>query len=740
MHGIVLLLTVLRAEGAFGSYHAMGNHVFLDDPTLCLLSPVACDPSRDCKSFAYEPTCLDSRIPPSWAHYTGESSLDQEYTYHAKIACCFQCCLDYMVHLYSIDNTPYLLNESNGNPIYNDHFRTGSEIDEKGDLLAGKINVPVPPRPKKKALQSKKPIEKMAMPRVSSPLWSVSTITKIAKRINRKGRENMIGRGGISKIGALLTPEKDVWGDIKGRRMVEIAANLQCVTRDVLSGALKRPSDFGNVGCVQLFSQQLPCKYGRYLKNRKQAEINGIVTHLNFIKSRFQLIPTGTRDTIAFEEALRRLSGSKAAGHSRTLDCTCASHYKEGRALIEHLYHMNTDSEQVFQCSVNGKLLPKSGAILLPKGYDAEKERKYYTELYADRSINVSHASFTGHYDEKVSYYENLASYQYALSPSSYSFLSPCEWEALAVGVIPIIKYPLDIYDMHTTKADITADQYQNDPNSASWRVFKPSVDNLYQNIPIYKVNAWSKVYLSDTSLRGKYEELKSQFSKPPYSVAKTYIYPALHSINNFLLTSKPSSRFFTRDHVEMKRFKAPNMQCSFGDNFRDRGSPLKSKGKFNADDDDSERNQKLPLNKKRLNKLVARNDSVIKSPRPALRSQRRTNQRGRGLLSESRMSYRRDAPVLELVVPRCCEDGFEFQWLFDFVRQMNPNIGVSIYYKCPQCLPASLAEAWIDGVISTNPLLLKRVKRGYYLLEDDIFVNAAAQRYLFEGFVQLNA
>ena len=64
--------------------------------------------------------------------------------------------------------------------------------------------------------------------------------------------------------------------------------------------------------------------------------------------------------------------------------------------------------------------------------------------------------------------------------------------------------------------------------------------------------------------------------------------------------------------------------------------------------------------------------------------------------LAEDRNSTNTD--LIELVLPRCCESGlYELEWLSQLLSVTKPGqLSVSIYYKCLECLPASLAYEWL--------------------------------------------
>ena len=60
-----------------------------------------------------------------------------------------------------------------------------------------------------------------------------------------------------------------------------------------------------------------------------------------------------------------------------------------------------------------------------------------------------------------------------------------------------------------------------------------------------------------------------------------------------------------------------------------------------------------------------------------------------------------------EIVIPRCCETvAGELSWISSLARVVDT---ISVYYKCPWCLPPSMASAW-QSEISRSTVLRERV------------------------------
>ena len=65
----------------------------------------------------------------------------------------------------------------------------------------------------------------------------------------------------------------------------------------------------------------------------------------------------------------------------------------------------------------------------------------------------------------------------------------------------------------------------------------------------------------------------------------------------------------------------------------------------------------------------------------------------------------------IEIVVPRCCERANgDLSWIQSIIHSSpSIRITVSVYYKCPHCLPANLHEKWREMILS-SPALMKQV------------------------------
>lgn len=648
---LLCVLALLRVGAGASTYAALSASTRIDDPHRCLLSSQPCDTGRDCKSFAYNSDCLASTVPSLWA-VQSKREIANIRQYQAEVECCFSCCLNFIVHLYSIKNTQYIMNSSLPDaPLYNDYFTVGNELAEYDAIVwadrarLGALTVKPKGRPRPSGT-----------PRQSTPLVTPASLLHLSKQVHAY---DVIGKNDIFKIQSILVGTRDKWSRMKGRRSIVLHISAECVSREILALSLKRSADFGNPGVSMLYSQQLPCPD----TPRNPKEAAGHLANALFISKRFDVIPMGIRDSISFQRAMnsRFDPGSLSSSPAQlTVDCTCASHFKEGRALIQSLYRKNLNRHRgdSFQCYVNGNLLPEDGAIMAA-GADFKGERMWHIDTAQDGSVIVVPRPFYRNEDKLIQYYTDLLNFKYSLSPSSNGFLSPCEWEAIAAGVIPILKFPPD--------PDSTSPIF----NESASKVFHRTIEKLFQDLPMYPIANWELAVLSEKKLNNKYSELQAAFGQQSYSTSRTYIYHWINSFKHHLLTAKPSGRFFSRNHVEEKQIP-------------------------------------LPMSIDPVDCAKARNDSLSEG----------TNK----------------GPLIELVIPRCCEDGVEFSWLVDFVRVMDPRIAVALYYKCPQCLPRTKAKVWIENVIGIDSTLAQRVKRGYILLDDVYFVNPADGRMITQS------
>jgi hypothetical protein len=94
----------------------------------------------------------------------------------------------------------------------------------------------------------------------------------------------------------------------------------------------------------------------------------------------------------------------------------------------------------------------------------------------------------------------------------------------------------------------------------------------------------------------------------------------------------------------------------------------------------------------------------------------------------------------LQIIIPRCCEEGIEFSWLSELLSKSTERVRATIMYKCPSCLPRSLAQEWLTNVLTKpslngrsteremHPSYQNRVRKGIYLIDDYEFASLPDQ------------
>jgi hypothetical protein len=367
------------------------------------------------------------------------------------------------------------------------------------------------------------------------------------------------------------------------------------------------------------------------------------------------------------------LASPAGAPPPELVDCSCASQYEEGRELIWTLHFLRQ-----FECAVDGAALPRNPTELRSwleqrserQGGGGEGRRRVGVAV-TDHTGNVASAS-SPFGEDLSSQYANLKRFKYALSPSSRFFQSPCEWEAIAVGAIPIVHS----FWSHSIDGEVLSGP------------FTSITQALYRNLPMLVVQSWSAKEISSVQLKSNYYGLKSTLTKPPHSIEKLFLPYWLKQFSRYLLTAKPSNRMFTPHHSELKKIAKPPT-CDSTLSIPDYASQFS---------------------------FIANSDPHATAPSVKAEV-------SRGL-----------SPItLELVVPRCCEDAAEFSWLPELLKAFAGSIHASIYYKCPMCLPASRASEWIHGIINRHAGLMSRIRNGYRLLSEDFNSSQVTQRPCFD-------
>lgn len=76
----------------------------------------------------------------------------------------------------------------------------------------------------------------------------------------------------------------------------------------------------------------------------------------------------------------------------------------------------------------------------------------------------------------------------------------------------------------------------------------------------------------------------------------------------------------------------------------------------------------------------------------------------------------------MELILPRCCEDGIETAWIQTLLASTR-SLHVIVHYKCPACLPKSKAKEWLQTKVESNSALSRHYPNGVSLLDDSTWL-----------------
>jgi hypothetical protein len=395
------------------------------------------------------------------------------------------------------------------------------------------------------------------------------------------------------------------WMDIQGRSLIFVNTNPTCTPSNIVQPTLQRIEHANNPFIRAYYSYQLPC----------QTPMNVEPWY-----EKINLLPVGIRSPIAMATTFSRLDTPAIL-----LDCTCA----RGSRLWDQL----------------------KGATSLPCSFGR------YSTAGIDTSETVADV------DNFVEVYHSMSSAKYVLSPSRPEEMSPCEWEALALGAIPIVSS--DLFAL-------------------------AKIRKLFQGLPIYFANFST---LTKESLANDYEGLRRKHADPAhFSLSKIYFPFWLHELTQHMLTGKPPQRVWEKIDTLVS----------------DRKSGIKDCGSLD-----------------RRNPLTFSNFGHIGA---ALTSHRGLSARTRH--TPPGATKRRKDLKLEFVLPRCCEDGnVEFAWVEQLLSVTALDTGVSIYYKCPSCLPLSRSSEWLNP--KTSPFISSDFgqSRGVTLIDDSRLLDVGRGR-----------
>ena len=637
-HCCLIMLSLLALATVFYSaLHCADCRVISfqpDDTAECLAdSTRKCDNTRTCTYRTYHPSCLEAPIP--------YSSLD-----HDRVACCFKCCHHHFLQYNKINVNKTLFEE---NQKYLPEYNLKSLHRDTNILLS------------------------------NSRLYQFSHAIKVDD-FNSQTQTNVLVYPSYK-----ITTFKDFNHTVydlaskNTKRAIFIDLENECVPRETLRG-IGSALSAQNIHLVSmLFARHLACPLteeglqssggatrGRLLRivggdgplrgKNKKSRNPFADTHPGHSRPRlnskdlqhvFSLIPYGVRSTLAASEARSSEVTTKSHPRSITLDCSCANQYRAGRDLIK-------GSKQLQKlCTYNSNFSP------------ADADKPSIDEFNQDQMT------------ELVKYYRFLPSTKFVLSPANDINQSYCEWEALAFGAIPVIQAPRMASEMM----------------------------KLFLGLPVHIVPTFENMddrYM--TQLHSTYiEDLYSPNSR--YSFSKLYHPYWLSLMKNLFTYGKPAQRPWRRVDLAYKKTNVDS--CLF------EGSKKSKPGAVGAATNPYSLQNKVEKNlPERFKNMVPSAKKTLYSRRAlatsSLTSVRQLGQEKlnktilqsvslRRQLSDETISSK-NIDLIELVLPRCCESGlYELDWLTQLLAVTPPgSLSVSIYYKCLECLPASLAYKWL--------------------------------------------
>jgi hypothetical protein len=628
-----------------------------DDTTACLAdSSLKCDKARSCTFQTYHPSCLAAPIP-----YT---ALD-----HERVSCCFKCC-----HFHFSQYNKLNINKTafEDNQVYLPNYNLKSLDQNDNLLLSDSLLYQMSHSMKIDAYNS---ITKS--PFLSYPSYKITTFKDFNSTVFDQTTKNT-------------------------KRAIFVNLENRCVPREVLGAVASKVAGQGVHMISMLFSKHLPCPKApevvssadtnnsssgvevkrRRTQNRsrrRQLRISGKnkKSKAPFADSRpghsrprlntrslnhvLSLIPYGVRSTIAAAQVKTQGVTQESHSRPRLLDCSCARLSSSGRGLVE-------GSKELQKLCSFGDTPAGSPASLL-------------------EGLPLDEFNYSQMVDLK-NYYQSLTAVKFVLSPADGVNQSHCEWEALAFGAIPVLQ-------------------------SSELR---KEVTRLYQDLPIHVVESfdnWDERFMNQ--LHGMFvANLNSKESK--YSFAKLYHPYWLSLMKDHFTYGKPAQRPWR--HVDILFKKTKLESCAFehssgkhpGGSEGERGinpylaqledSNLPDRFKIMS----SRPKQKSIKGPKSKSFNLFHNQRALTVWNTSLPLMAATSEQ-RGLSIHPRMlstpaNARGDnnSQLIELVLPRCCESGlYELEWLTQLLSVTGPGeVSVSIYYKCLECLPASLAYEWL--------------------------------------------
>eukprot|EP00603_Paraphysomonas_imperforata_P011505 CAMPEP_0114462752 /NCGR_PEP_ID=MMETSP0104-20121206/6993_1 /TAXON_ID=37642 ORGANISM="Paraphysomonas imperforata, Strain PA2" /NCGR_SAMPLE_ID=MMETSP0104 /ASSEMBLY_ACC=CAM_ASM_000202 /LENGTH=822 /DNA_ID=CAMNT_0001635645 /DNA_START=356 /DNA_END=2824 /DNA_ORIENTATION=- len=389
----------------------------------------------------------------------------------------------------------------------------------------------------------------------------------------------------------------------------------------------------------------------------------------------FSLLPYGVRSTVAASQARAGISRAKARPRDRLLDCSCAAQHQAGRELI----HQSRELQKY--CTYHS---PRNGAD------ETDESLSNVDEFNAQQMSDLA------------AYYEFLPTTKFVLSPANAVNQSHCEWEALTFGAIPLLVAP----DM------------------------APEMTNLYRGLPVHVLLSIKHIgedgYLPQ--LHSTYMENMASRSGQ-YSFAKLFHPYWLAQMQQHFTYGKPAQRPWRRVDLSYKKMKLDATSCSFdgasgkqltsgvpgaaaggaASNPYAQGSRVDPTSALPERFKKMSPRPKMPKKSQYKGNIRRGGESRLLRASADRRSVQEswgsdgaldTDETHRHLLASgtANTSASTNTNLIELVLPRCCESGlYELEWLTQLLSVTPPgSLGVSLYYKCLECLPASLASRWL--------------------------------------------
>lgn len=601
----------------------LSTKYIVDNPVECMEKSF-CDMGRQCNEFVYEKSCLQSSI--SW-QYIGQ---------HHKIACCFKCCTEYYLKLYKLKDTEL-------SPMHT-------------ELTFAGINMSTMATSNEVIFGSQTPIT-----------------------ISRHGISDTGTTGNVSvmQITTLKSVNHKVWTTLPGRRIVLITPTINCPKLASVMSALTAVAPFSNPRVSEWFTTQLPCSYSPSVEKKWTFNATALyktskydiskkfsneLNMINYINSKTNMIPMGVHNQYAMREFLLQQNNNNTSSTTtnlitkRTLlvDCSCARRTTHGIQLADRLV-----SAGIITCSKRNDYFYKTNTTSLDP-------------------FDTSGYLYDINYKPSIDYYAHLSRYKYILSGSSIDKLTYCEWEGWNLGVIPIISSETisnhKIYDLYAHLPYISVSKkgiqklntkYLGEIYAAKFQLL---FDSSFNNNNKDNTKDFPDYSAYETSLNANHGII---IHNTHINIAKLYSPYWLYYITKELISGKPPSRFFHDISLALSR-NTP--ECK-----KDGGVKTTKEQYMNnmmmqdvADVNSLPEDLSIVLGvrntegnrQRKLNSVVDYSDSESNSSSDKRSNSRISHNDDRGerklsLFADTMQSIKNKVLFnIELVIPRCCEEG----------------------------------------------------------------------------------